>query len=180
MASIQDIEAAIPALAGTNWSDESPVTDAYNCIAFAFGDTQNWWWPKKGFGYYWPPGFPLDDSVDNLIRIFEVHGYSCCDSPGPESGYERVVIFCQNRKFKHASRQVRSGRWASKLGLEQDIEHERAEHVACSAYGTVEQFLRRKRDDWEPDPIEETDEAESDGVDSAGDAVRSTGISGMM
>ena len=76
VASIQDIEAAIPSLVGTGYSQESPATDAYNCIAFAFGDTQNWWWPRKGFGLYWPPGFPLSDSVDTLIQIFEFHGFS--------------------------------------------------------------------------------------------------------
>jgi hypothetical protein len=148
VASIQDLEAALPGLVGTGWSEESIATDIYNCIAFAFGDTQNWWWPGKGFGRYWPPGFPNDDSVVTLVKIFGAHGYFVCDSQEPESGYEKVVIYARDGKIKHASRQLRSGRWASKLGEEQDIEHERAEHAECSAYGTVEQLLRRKREDW--------------------------------
>ena len=148
MASIQDLEAAFPRLAGANYSEESDATDAYNCIAYAFGDIDSWWWPRRGYGTYWPPGFPLSDSVDTLIGMFESHGYSRCDSQEYEAGYEKVVIYCRDGRIKHAARQLRSGRWASKLGEEQDIEHERAEHVECAAYGTIAQFLRRRRDDW--------------------------------
>ncbi len=148
MASIQDLEAAFPRLAGTNYSQESEATDIYNCIAYAFGDIDNWCWPRAGYGTYWPPGFPLNDAVDTLIAIFESHGYSRCDSQESEAGYEKAVIYCRDRRIKHAARQLRSGRWASKLGEEQDIEHERAEHVECTAYGTIAQFLRRRRDDW--------------------------------
>ena len=148
VASIQDIETALPALVGTSWSDESCQTDDYNCIAFAFGDTKNWWWPGKGYGRYWPPGFPFDDLLDTLVKIFELHGYSRCDTEEHEPGYEKVAIYGHNGRIKHAARQLRSGRWASKLGYEQDIEHERAEHAECMDYGTIEQFLRRKRDDW--------------------------------
>src|ERR1700720_1988302 len=105
MPSVQDIEAVFPALVGTKYSEESAETDVYNCIAFAFGDTSQWWWPRKRFGDYWPPGFPLSDSVDVLIRIFEVHGYSTCDTPNHEIGYEKVAIYCRDRRFKHAARQ---------------------------------------------------------------------------
>lgn len=148
MASIQDIEAVLPGLVGTGYSEESLATDVYNCIAFAFGDTKNWWWPKIGFGIYWPPGFPLNDSVDTLISIFEVHGYTGCDIADSDPGYERVAIYSLDGRFKHAARQLASGRWASKLGEEQDIEHERAEHAQCRDYGALTHVLRRKRDDW--------------------------------
>jgi hypothetical protein len=148
MASLRDIEADFPLLVGTNYSEESAATDVYNCIAFAVGDFDNWWWPRRGYGMYWPPGFPLSDSVDVLIRIFEVHGYSQCADADPEPGYEKIAIYTRERRFKHAARQVKSGRWASKLGEEQDIEHERVEHVRNASYGVVEDFLRRKREDW--------------------------------
>lgn len=148
VASIQAIEAALPNLVGTRYSEESIATDTYNCIAFAFGDTQNWWWPKRGYGIYWPPGFPLSDSEDTLVAILEVHGFSKCQSYEQEAGYEKVVIYCRDGRIKHAARQLRSGRWASKLGEEQDIEHERAEHVEGDAYGSIAQILRRKREDW--------------------------------
>lgn len=148
MASIRDLEAAFPGLAGTNYSEESDAADSYNCIAYAVGDTDNWWWPRRGYGTYWPPGFPLSDAVDTPIEFFENRGYSRCESQECEAGYEKVAIYCRDGQIKHAARQLRSGRWASKLGEEQDIEHERAHHVECAAYGTTAQVLRRRRDDW--------------------------------
>lgn len=89
MASIQEIEAAFPELVGTKYSEKSKETDVYNCIAFAFGDVNQWWWPEKGYGIYWPPGFPLSQSVDVLIRICEVHGYSPVRGPNTRLGMRK-------------------------------------------------------------------------------------------
>lgn len=150
MASTQEIEAVFPELVGTNYSEKSRETDVYNCIAFAFGDVNHWWWPQRGYGIYWPPGFQLSDSVDVLIGICEVHGYSRCKGPKHEIGYEKIAIYSIGGRFKHAVRQLRSGRWVSKLGEWQDIEHAGVGHVRTPAYGTPKHFLRRRRDDWLP------------------------------
>jgi len=147
--SIQDIEVAFPSIVGTSYSEESPVTDTYNCIAFAVGDCHNWWWPRKGYGIYWPPGFPLTDSVDVLIAIFKVHGYSECDNSEIEVGFEKVAIYSINHRIKHAARQLRSGRWVSKLGDQEDIEHEKVGYLKNLSYGSATHFLRRRRTDWE-------------------------------
>lgn len=144
----REMELAFPSLAGTSYSQESPATDVYNCIAFAFCDTQNWWWPQAGPGVYWPVGFPLSDQVQVLVAIFEAHGYSVCSDCESEAHYEKVAIYSVQGRFKHAARQLRSGRWASKLGEGHDIEHERAEHLDSMIYGSAEQFLRRLRTDW--------------------------------
>jgi hypothetical protein len=142
------MESWFPALVGTAYSEESEATDKYNCIAFAMGDQGNWWWPRKGYGLYWPPGFPLDDSVHVLVQMFESQGYIKCDNPDRETGVEKVAIYSVNGRFKHAARQCKSGRWASKLGEEQDIEHEVAEHLDGPSYGVATEFLRRTRPDW--------------------------------
>lgn len=112
-------------------------------------DTRNWWWPRKGFGIYWPPGFDLSDEVSVLVRIFEVHGYSRCADGSREDGYEKVAIYSRDNRFKHAARQLPYGRWASKLGEEQDIEHELAEHLLSRSYGDTILFMRRRRTDWQ-------------------------------
>ena len=39
------IEAAFPALVGTGYFVTSPATPEYNCIAWAAGETDRWWWP---------------------------------------------------------------------------------------------------------------------------------------
>lgn len=144
----QEMEAVFPLLLGTGYSEESPVNDVYNCIAFSFGDMQNWWWPKRGYGIYWPPGFPLADDVSVLVRIYEIHGYSICLDGLHELGFEKVAIYEIQGKFKHAARQLATGRWASKLGEEQDIEHELPEHLNSTPYGVATIFMRRDRPDW--------------------------------
>jgi hypothetical protein len=116
VASIRDLEAAFPRLAGTNYSEESDATDFYNCIAYAFGETDNWWWPRRGYGTYWPPGFPLNDAVDTLVQIFENRGYSRCEGREREAGYEKVAIYCRDGRIKHAARQPRSGAGQANLG----------------------------------------------------------------
>jgi hypothetical protein len=141
------METAFPLLAGTLYSEESPSTDIYNCIAFAFGDTHKWWWPRGGFGIYWPDGFPMSDDVEVLVRVFNTYGFFACPDGTYEQGFEKVVIYSNGGKFKHAARQLESGRWASKLGEEQDIEHELPEHLNSSIYGTATEFLRRPRSD---------------------------------
>jgi len=148
MASSEDIEADIPNLAGTGYSEESEATDSYNCIAFAFGDKRNWWWPIKARGYYWPPGFDFNNSVETFARLFELHGYTKCDNSAHEHGYEKVAIYTRDGRVEHAARQLRSGRWASKLGDEQDIEHDNVQDVECASYGSVTMFLKRVRKDW--------------------------------
>jgi len=42
----------------------------------------------------------------------------------------------------HAARQLENGRWTSKLGELEDIEHD-LHHLASGAYGAVVQILKR-------------------------------------
>src|SRR5690349_15725435 len=106
MASVEDIEADIPNLAGTRYSESSEATDEYNCIAFAFGDTHNWWWPIKDRWVYWPPGFDFNNYIDTFARLFELHGYAKCNSGVHEHGYEKVAIYSRNGRVGHAARQL--------------------------------------------------------------------------
>jgi hypothetical protein len=49
-----ELEVVFPALKGQPYLVTSPVDDKYNCVAFAAGDTQNWWWPDEAGEDYWP------------------------------------------------------------------------------------------------------------------------------
>jgi len=70
-------------------------------------------------------------------------GYHQCESAAPEEGFNKVAIFCKpNGKPAHAARQLPHGRWTSKLGDWEDIEHA-LNAVAGSAYGTVVVILRK-------------------------------------
>jgi len=119
-------------------------TAQYNCIAWAAGKIDEHWWPGQVPQSYWPPGIPADTSLNAFIHLFRSLEYDICDSSTFQRRYEKVAIFVKNQHVTHAARQVWSGRWTSKLGPWELIEHD-LEAVAGIEYGNVEQIMRRKR-----------------------------------
>lgn len=121
----------------------SPSTAEYNCIAGAAGDTERWWWPISGSFAYWPLNIPLQETLEAFIEAFAVLGYSPCEDTEFEEGHEKIALYVDNSgKPTHAARQLSNGRWTSKLGKGQDIEHE-LDGLNGSGYGTVAQVLKR-------------------------------------
>jgi hypothetical protein len=138
-----DLESVFPQLSRSAYSITSSSTPEYNCIAWAAGDTERWWWPVAGSFTYWPPNIPLQVSLDAFIKAFGTLGFIPCDDPDMEQGYEKVALYVDHDgKPTHAARQLPNGRWTSKLGKIEDIEHE-LEGVTGSVYGSVAQILKR-------------------------------------
>ena len=130
-----------PGLADSVFSITSPESDSYNCIAWAAGDTDNWWWPS-GLNY-WPLEVPATDDVDSIVSAFVSLRYELCDSGDLQDGFEKVAIYARDNSVTHTARQLPSGNWTSKLGRSVDIEHEAVEALEGSNYGSVVQFMRR-------------------------------------
>ena len=131
----------------------SDPDDDYNCIAWAAGKTDNYWWPTTLWPFYWPKGLPtfpnrpndVAESVDNFIAAFEREGYKVCKGGKFHSSYEKVAIYANNLgRVKHAARLLDTGVWSSKLGEYEDIEHTTPECIEGRSYGYVKVFLRRK------------------------------------
>lgn len=126
----------------------SPPTIDYNCIAWAAGEDDRWWWPDSpsmGFGY-WPPDIPREETVDAFIKAFEALGYSVCPDDSLELDHEKVVLYVDaNRTPTHMARQLADGKWTSKLGRSYDISHDTANCVSGGLYGRTEIFMRRPR-----------------------------------
>lgn len=132
--------ADFPNLTPVNHRVTSPATAAYNCIAWAAHDTARWWQP----GVYWPePIDPFDCGLEVLRRAFRLLGYEDCPDGTLEAGYEKVALYGESALYTHAARQLPSGRWTSKLGACEDIEHDRPKDVADGVYGPVCGFMRR-------------------------------------
>lgn len=119
----------------------SPQTPIYNCIAWAAGVNNRWWWPNKD--YYWPKGLPLDESVSNFVDAFATIGYRPCNDGTLEDGVEKVVIYAKDGLAKHMARQLPNGTWTSKLGMEHDVSHGKDWHVSGTGYGECVQYLSR-------------------------------------
>ncbi len=72
-----EIEADLENLKGTGY-DKYPVSPktllfpkGYNCIAFAAGDQNRWWWPHfNKFCYYWPPHLPREPVNQETLENF--------------------------------------------------------------------------------------------------------------
>jgi hypothetical protein len=144
------IELRYPLLNRDSYGITSPASSDYNCVAWAIHDTQAKWWPlpvEEAQGYFWPEGARRDDSleafVDGLRRLappFEV-----CPDAAVEPGFEKIAIFAKsNGSPQHVARQLADGRWASKLGDGEDIEHNDLQGVAGGFYGYPVVFMRRR------------------------------------
>ena len=152
----QQLEAALENLKGTGYDkypispQTPPLPQGYNCIAYAAGHTDRTWWPSVNKLYFWPDHLPRQhpgtETQENFIRAFEWKGYTVCKDGQHRRGIEKVVIFLKDNRPTHAARQLESGRWTSKCGSLEDIEHETLFAVEGTAYGKAVIFLHRRTD----------------------------------
>lgn len=138
------IEGLFPQLLISGYDITSPSTREYNCIAWAAGNDEAWWWPDPDG--YWPAGIPKDEDLATFIRAYETLGYVVCKNAGYEDGFEKIAIYVDSDGTPtHAARQLGNGRWTSKLGKLEDIEHGTLEGLHGQTYGTVAVFMKRKK-----------------------------------
>ncbi len=136
-----------PALQLFHYQLTSQATRQYNCIAWAAGKDDKWWWPVRG---YWPGQGRKDESPKAFIEAFARLGYSPCETDTLEDGFEKVAIYVGgNGLVTHMARQLGDGRWTSKLGEGVDIAHA-LEGICGDRYGDVAKILRRTRTDQTP------------------------------
>ena len=135
------IEHEFPNLAATGYRVTSPPSPEYNCIAWAVGEQDRWWWPDAMGVCFWPSDVPREETLPAFIRAFELAGYSAADNAEFEIGFLKLAIYAQNGEPTHAARQLSNGRWTSKLGANMDVEHS-LDGLAGDLYGTVEVILK--------------------------------------
>jgi hypothetical protein len=132
----------LPRLTADNYNETSPASWAYNCIAWAAGATDKWWWPAHG--RYWPPDAPLEETITAFLAVFAKLNYSSVSTADFEVGVEKIVLYAVAERPTHAARQLSNGIWTSKLGPSIDIEHATPDDVAGGTYGEVVAVLGRK------------------------------------
>ena len=141
-----DLDADFPNLQAGAWQVTSPPDNRYNCIAFAVGRTDVYWWPDEypdpNFDY-WPPGILREESIAAFVQLFESLAYEVCADGTLEPGFVKIAIYALQDTPTHAARQLDTGQWTSKLGVEEDIVHEKLEALAGPCYGSAVQFMRR-------------------------------------
>jgi hypothetical protein len=145
---VNELEAIFPGLFGVNYRLSSPPDRKYNCIAWAAGDTRRWWWPDPPPAderYYWPPDVGNEETLESFMAVFATLGYVPCHGEAAESGWERIALYATGDGVpRHAARQLADGRWSSKLGRKEDIEHG-LHDLEGEEYGAVVQIMKRTR-----------------------------------
>jgi len=141
---VEEIEAIFPNLQNSSYQVTSPENQDYNCIAWTAGDTRRWWWPDPDeWDAYWPSQLARSETLPAFVELFASLGYVPCAEPEYEVGFEKIAIFATAEGIPtHAAKQLPNGRWSSKLGKLEDIEHSLLD-LGGSIYGSVASIMKR-------------------------------------
>lgn len=139
------IERDFPNLATQGYKLTSPDTTDYNCVAWAAEDEQNWWWPDAQNEEYWPPGIPREETIEAFQQAFQTLDYELCQDDALEPGFQKIAIYANFNKIPtHVARQLPDGKWTSKLGQDEDIEHNNLQGLTGNpGYGEVACVMKR-------------------------------------
>lgn len=133
----------LPNLVAFDVTSESTLR--YNCFAWALGDDSQWIAPTGHYDY-WPENIPNELTLDSITELFRQAGYEVCSDGSLEAGHEKIAVYVKDGVPTHAARQLSDGRWTSKLGKYEDIEHDSLEALygdGYGEYGSVAVFMVR-------------------------------------
>ncbi len=131
-----------PRLKKTTFTETSPADLSYNCFAWAVGENNRRWDPF--YPWFWPQGCPREVTISAFVQVFATLGYKPCSDGRRETGHEKIVLYTQKNIPTHAARQLKNGRWSSKLGKDIDIEH-KVRDLEGRCYGKVTMYFRRPK-----------------------------------
>lgn len=148
------LEDIFPLLQSSDYKFTSAPSDSYNCISWAVGSQHSgkWWWP---FGdpdkTHWPPEVERAETLTAFQKLFAALGFVDCEGDGLEAGFEKIAVFADEEGCPlHAARQLPTGKWTSKIGAFEDIEHDLYALVGTE-YGSVAFLMRRLSRESRPD-----------------------------
>jgi hypothetical protein len=95
----------------------------------------------------------LGTTVESAVKVYEALGFQECRTTplgerydsSLEEGYEKVAIYGDQWGYTHAARQLEDGKWASKIGELEDIEHDSPEDLTGSDYGSVVKVMEKRK-----------------------------------
>lgn len=140
----------LPRLEEEGYCVSSRKSKTYNCITFAVRDEHRIRLEPSGeSGDEWPLPLSGDPDVDyafeNFVKVFQMQEYELCVTSSFEVGFEKVALFKDAEgEFSHVCKQMRNGKWHSKLGDDEDIKHASLVGLVSDGYGLPEVFMKRK------------------------------------
>jgi hypothetical protein len=139
-----------PNLNSSNFKKTSDKTRSYNCIGWALGDSNRWWWPDSFNVGFWPKRAKREEKLAAFAEAFQTLGYEKCVDGKLEPEYEKIALYAVPSplgfwKPTHAALQLPDGEWTSKIGEFEDIRHKTLDGLSNSVYGTAVHFFKRPR-----------------------------------
>ena len=97
---------------------------------------------------YWPPNIPRQETLDAFVRAYETCDYVECADGAQEPGFEKIAVYAKREPNgdlipTHAALQLPDGRWTSKLGPFEDVDHTTLDVLNSPAYGAAVRFLKK-------------------------------------
>lgn len=96
----------------------------YNCIAYAFGDLTEWWWPTglalgghDANGMYWPIASDNRTKMQAFLDWFQHDGWTQTPSDVFVPQMRRVARYARQGQPTHAARQIGPDLWSSNAPL---------------------------------------------------------------
>ena len=133
-----------PTLSFDGGRQTSEPDRTYNCVGWAFGRNDRWWWPDFDT---WPialsgRGYMLDE----FLHLFKTWGWADCTSASHETGIQKIALFVKaDGEPTHLARMVlddtygdsTAGLWTSKLERDIDVLHELNALEGPALYGQI-------------------------------------------
>ena len=146
--SSENLEEAFPNLKREGYRITSEVAIEYNCIAWAIERDDLVWWPDTMDLYAWPHNISRSEQLEIFIAFFRRLGYEICDNDKFEPGFEKVALYVdEHGRGTHSAKQLKNGKWTSKLGPDEDIEHNTLSALVGTKLGKIGCVLRRPMTD---------------------------------
>lgn len=157
------LDKRFPKLKADGGTKTSEVDQNYNCLSWSARRARKYRFEPKPIEKWdrWPKDLPKDYSLESFILLFERRGYKRCINGDTkyEFFYKKVAIYAafgiygdQQWEFTHVADQLHSGAWTSKLGPDEDIQHNTPHSLEGDdgdEYGTIHQILKRRCWPWE-------------------------------
>ncbi len=134
------IKKHFPNLTFESFKYTSEKTDDYNCAAWSIEIEDEW------IQFRDPKGM-LDVSITTYINYFTNLGFSITNDKNFEEGVKKIAIYKNEQdEFKHVARLMSNGKWTSKIGDWEDIEHDTLEVLADRSYGKPCLIMEKRKD----------------------------------
>jgi hypothetical protein len=129
-----------PHLSASNYCVTSLETECYNCVAWAFELGDGNWWPGHPEDHKWEEDG--EDSIEYFISYLSKQGFEPTESEDFEDGFKKIAMYTRSGNPTHFARQLPGGRWTSKCGTWEDIEHDLID-LTDLRYGKVQMIFKR-------------------------------------